>query len=167
MPGTGLVYRLTCTPSDQPDNAKLIDMKLITLDSEKDISRCYEVLLEFRTNLKKENIAAQFAEMLAEGYELVYCLDEATHEVAGFIGFRRLNMFLNGRIIYIDDLFVLPRFRGKGYASALLDHVHQLAATEKMDAVHLDSGYTRTDAHRLYLNKGYIMQCMHFVHKLN
>ena len=142
-------------------------MKLINLDAEKDIGRCYEVLLEFRTNLKKENIASQFAAMLAEGYQLVYVLDESANEVAGFVGFRKQHMFLNGRIVYIDDLFVLPRFRGKGYASALLDHVHQLAADAHMNAVHLDSGYTRTDAHRLYLNKGYIMQCMHFVHKLD
>jgi GNAT superfamily N-acetyltransferase len=142
-------------------------MKLINIASAEEAAPGFELMLEFRPNLEREDLKEKLNQMLAEGYKLVYCVDETDDKIAGFIGFRHLHMLLNGRIVYIDDLFVLSQYRGRGYAGALLDHVHQQAEKEGLDAVHLDSGPTRTDAHRLYLNKGYTIRCMHFARKLN
>lgn len=43
-----------------------------------------------------------------------------------------------------------------------LDWVLELAKAEKCDVATLDSGYTRTDAHRLYMNKGFYTKAHHF-----
>ena len=67
-----------------------------------------------------------------------------------------------GWMIYIDDLYTDPAYRGRGYAGALLDYVDRHAVAEAIPSVHLDSGYMLHDAHRLYLNKNYVLACNHF-----
>jgi GNAT superfamily N-acetyltransferase len=62
----------------------------------------------------------------------------------------------------VDDLCTLPEFRGKGYAGALLDYIHQLAKETGKTCVVLDSGFQLHPAHRLYLNKGYVLSAHHF-----
>jgi hypothetical protein len=51
---------------------------------------------------------------------------------------------------------------GKGYAGALLDWVFEKAKELGCQQIHLDSGYQRHAAHRLYLNKKMKMVCHHF-----
>ncbi|HEX5169461.1 MAG TPA: GNAT family N-acetyltransferase, partial [Cyclobacteriaceae bacterium] len=61
-----------------------------------------------------------------------------------------------------DDLSTLPDHRKKGYGKMLLEYIIQLARAENLDAIHLDSGHTRFDAHRLYLNLGFKIVAHHF-----
>jgi hypothetical protein len=44
----------------------------------------------------------------------------------------------------------------------LLDYVKDLAIEHNLDAVHLDSGPTRLDAHRLYHSKRFFISAHHF-----
>jgi GNAT superfamily N-acetyltransferase len=55
----------------------------------------------------------------------------------------------------------VPEERGRGYASQLLDWLVGHAQAQRCDAVHLDTGYGRHDAHRLYLKVGFELQCPH------
>jgi len=49
-------------------------------------------------------------------------------EVAGFaLFFHNFSTFLGRRGLYLEDLFVRPRFRGSGCGGALLRHLAQLA----------------------------------------
>lgn len=130
----------------------------------KAIEHCWDVIEALRPSLQREHVAEQVLEQMKEGYKLIYIEDNGTP--VAFAGFRELQMLYCGKIIYIDDLSTLPSHRGKGYASALLDHIHQLAKETGKAAVHLDSGYQRRDAHRLYLNKGYVLGSHHFEKKL-
>lgn len=75
-------------------------------------------------------------------------------------------MLFNGKQIYIDDLTTSEDGRGKGYGSALLDFVIDLAISKGYDCVSLDSGPSRHTAHRLYLNKGFQINSLHFVKDL-
>ena len=125
-----------------------------------DILKCWEVLLELRPHLLRENFVTTVQEMLGEGYQLAF-IEEDGKAVAA-IGFRYLQYLYNGKHIYIDDLSTLPAARGKGYAGKLLDYVAAIAKEKGYKAVTLDSGYLRTDAHRLYLNKKFIMVAHHF-----
>jgi GNAT superfamily N-acetyltransferase len=113
----------------------------------------------------ENDMVSKTLSMMSEGYNLIYL--EENREAVAFAGFRRMQMFYCGNIIYIDDLNTLPEFRTKGYAGLLLEHIHELAKRENRDAVHLDSGYHRWDAHRLYLKKGYVLGSHHFVKQLN
>jgi GNAT superfamily N-acetyltransferase len=133
--------------------------KVVTPD---DIKFCSRAILAFRPELKANSLVEQTLEMIKEGFQLIYIADDNDTEATSIAGFRTFEMYRTGRIIYIDDLFTFPENRGKGYAGALLDHIHLLAREEGIKTVHLDSGYHLHPAHRLYLNKGYILPCHHF-----
>jgi GNAT superfamily N-acetyltransferase len=129
--------------------------------SEKEIENCFDVVKVLRPHLVKENFVQQVHEMGQEGYHLLYIAENKTDKAVAIAGYRNMQMLYCGKIIYIDDLVTLPEYRGKGYAGHLLDYIHRLAKDTGKTAVHLDSAYHRTDAHRLYLKKGYKLACHH------
>jgi GNAT superfamily N-acetyltransferase len=135
-------------------------MKIQHCLSEADISNCWEVLHELRPHLLEDRFLLTIKEMITEGYQLAF-IEEDGKAVAA-IGYRYLQYLYNGKHIYIDDLSTLPAVRGKGYAAMLLDYVAAIAKEKGYEAVTLDSGYLRTDAHRLYLNKKFTMVAHHF-----
>ena len=135
-----------------------MEVKIATI--EEDILKCWDVLLVLRPHLIKEEFIATIKEMITEGYQLAYI--EENGKAASAIGFRYQQYLCNGKHFYIDDLVSLPETRGKGYAGILLDYVADLAKEKGYKCVTLDSGYTRLDAHRLYLNKGFVLAAHHF-----
>lgn len=53
--------------------------------------------------------------------------DEGTGEIAGFaLYFPTFSTFLGKPGLWLEDLFVRPAHRGKGYGSALLQHLREL-----------------------------------------
>ena len=138
--------------------------KIRFAQSEKEIENCWDVVSVLRPHLLKEKFIQQVHEMQQEGYQMLYIAipENKREKVVAVAGYRNMQMLYSGKIIYIDDLCTLPDHRGKGYAGLLLDYIHQLAKDTGKVAVHLDSGYQRNDAHRLYLKKGYKLACHHF-----
>jgi len=134
--------------------------------TEADVRKCWSVFQSLRPNIDEELYLKRMLEMFTEGYTMAYVENES-HQPVSAIGFRYLQMLHNGKQIYIDDLTTLPSERGKGYASKLLDYVIDLAKQKGYDCVTLDSGPHRHDAHRLYLNKGFIIASHHFIKTLN
>lgn len=138
-------------------------MEIIKVKTPEDIKFAGEAILEFRPNLDPETYVEEVLLMMKEeNFELAYIPTDDHKKAAAFVGFRTMNMLRTGRIIYIDDLFTLADYRGKGYAGKLLNYVEQQALNMNINAVHLDSGFTLHPAHRLYLNTGYILACHHF-----
>lgn len=135
-------------------------MEVKIAHTDNDILKCFKVIKELRPHLKEENFVSLVKKMMTEGYELAY-IEENNIAVAA-VGFRYLHLLYNGAQYYIDDLTTLPESRGKGYAGKLLDYVETLALEKGFDAVTLDSGHQRFDAHRLYLNKGFKIVAHHF-----
>ena len=135
-------------------------MEIKIARTEKDILKCWDVLLAFRPHLVKETFVSSVQEIIKEGYTLAYIEEDA--RAAAAVGFRYLQFLYNGKHFYIDDLSTLPGYRGKGYAGKLLDFVVDKAKANGFKCVTLDSGYQRFDAHRLYLNKGFTLNCHHF-----
>lgn len=123
--------------------------------------KCWNAISALRPNLTKENYLALIDKMEHQTYQLAY-IEEENGNVPAIIGFRYMTMLYCGNIIYIDDLSTIPEARGKGYASQLLDFIIDLAQTQKLDGVHLDSGHQRYDAHRLYLNEKFKITAHHF-----
>lgn len=135
-------------------------MEILTLKPTDELSGFWNVLSTFRTNLLEDTYQQELSEMIKDGFHLIYIIDNG--EIAGFAGYRYIQKLFTGKTIYIDDLFTLPQYRGKGYAASLLAYIHQEAEAAGMNKVELDSGPTRNDAHRLYLNHKYIITSMHF-----
>lgn len=101
-----------------------------------------------------------------QGYRLVAAFDPADEAAAAVAGFRFLANLAWGDVLYIDDLSTRTAFRRRGYGQALLDAVAAEAARLGCDAVHLDSGHHRHDAHRIYLSSGYRITAHHFAQDL-
>lgn len=138
-------------------------MTFLIAETKEQIALCKEVLFAFRTNLQDETYTDLIMKMIAdEHFKLVYIPNDNNTGAAAFIGYRKMHMLRTGSTIYIDDLYTDPEYRGRGCAGALLDYVDQEASAAGIRSIHLDSGYTLYDAHRLYLNKGYVLACNHF-----
>jgi GNAT superfamily N-acetyltransferase len=71
-----------------------------------------------------------------------------------------------GKVLYIDDLTTLDSERGKGYAGSVLDWLAAHAKQMQCASLHLDTGYTRHAAHRVYLKKGFELNCHHLARQI-
>jgi GNAT superfamily N-acetyltransferase len=60
-----------------------------------------------------------------------------------------------GRFLLLDELFVLPAFRGKGVGAAILAFVEQEAAREGAGAVRIEVSVENGPARELYRAAGY------------
>jgi GNAT superfamily N-acetyltransferase len=138
-------------------------MKFVVAETRAHVAFCKEVLFAFRSNLDELTYIDLVMKMIEdERFKLVYIPADDSSKAAAFIGYRVMHTLRTSWMIYIDDLYTDPEYRGKGYAGGLLDYVDQEAIKKDISSIHLDSGYTLYDAHRLYLNKGYVLACNHF-----
>ena len=124
------------------------------------IKLCYPALKELRPHLEERTYMDRMQLMLNEGVKVLAILDQG---VSPCVACFRVNYYLfRGKNLYIDDLVTLPQSRGRGYAGKMLDFIKEYAISINCDTMHLDSGPSRNDAHRLYLNKGFIISSHHF-----
>jgi GNAT superfamily N-acetyltransferase len=141
-------------------------MSLESVISPDKISACFDVYLELRPHLKsREDFIKQVLLQQQEGFYLAAIFEEK--EAVAAMGFRFIQTFAWGKILYIDDLTTKAHLHGKGYGTALLTYAIQQAKESDCDQVHLDSGYTRNKAHRLYLRYGFELTAHHFSLKLH
>jgi GNAT superfamily N-acetyltransferase len=126
-----------------------------------DIAKCWEAIYALRPHLEKESFVSLIQELQTTGYHLAFIEKEG--KAAAAVGYRYLHFLFCGKHIYIDDLTTLPEYRQHGFGSILLDFVHEEARKNGLKIVTLDSGHHRSDAHRLYLNKGYRISAHHFI----
>lgn len=144
-------------------------MEIRFAQSDQEILDCWDVVKELRPHLPNPGqYLQQVKEMMQDGYQIIYVsVKEGNgNKAVSFAGYRNMQMLYTGKMIYIDDLGTLPDHRGRGYAGQLLDYIYQLAKDTGKTAVHLDSGYQRNTAHRLYLQKGFVLSSHHFVWKM-
>jgi GNAT superfamily N-acetyltransferase len=134
-------------------------------DTDDQVLHCCDVIQSLRPHIHRQNILAYHKRMVEQDYHLIYIEDSGAP--VAFAGYRFITHFFSGDIIYIDDLGTLPEHRGKGYGSALLQHIIDLARSKGLKGVRLDSGHHRHDAHRLYLNTGFQIVSHHFNLPLN
>ncbi len=136
----------------------MVEIKNAVTDSE--ISSSWEVMYLLRPMLIEEIFVSEIKNMQKEGYNLLY-INEHNKTVA-IAGYRIFTMLYCGKMLYIDDLSTLESCRGKGYASHLLKHIYEIAKKENCISVQLDSGYTRTKAHKLYFKEDFTISAFHF-----
>ena len=63
--------------------------------------------------------------------EVIFALDEKGKEVGFALLFHNFSTFLGRAGIYLEDLFVLPEYRGKGYGKGLLRQLAKIAVERK------------------------------------
>lgn len=139
--------------------------QILQAETDGQITACFDLFKGLRPHLERERFLERVRKQQSQGY-IMLCLrlDGAVKSAAGF---RVLDFLAWGKVLYIDDLITAPDAKRRGYAGQLLDWIVQRARDLNCDAVHLDSGYTRHDAHRLYLRKGFRLNCHHFALELS
>lgn len=103
-----------------------------------------------------------------EGYRLVAAFEPPEQQALSVAGFRVGHNLPYGSYLYVDDLSTHPDGRRRGLGGRLLDWLVEETRRLECDQLHLDSGVgpTRSDAHRLYLNRGLTITSHHFARDL-
>lgn len=138
-------------------------MEIRLAESDAAIASCQPVLRALRPQLaedSREAFVARLRGLERGGYRLAYAAD-ADRPVC-VAGFRTGENLAWGRYLYVDDLVTDPAARSRGHGRALLAWLAERARAEGRDALHLDSGVARTDAHRFYEREGLERSAYHF-----
>jgi GNAT superfamily N-acetyltransferase len=134
-------------------------MNITFIKTPEDIAKAFEAMKELRPHLKDK---ASFVEQIQKQQNQAYFLGILEgDQTAACLGFRLMTTLAWGNIMYIDDLVTRAQSRGKGYAGELLMYAIAQAGAFGCDQIHLDTGYTRHDAHRVYLQHGFKMNSHH------
>lgn len=129
-------------------------------DTDADIQACFPVFSKLRPHLKQEQFLPQVRRQQVQSYQILAVRQQGA--VKSVAGFRFAEFLAWGKILYVDDLVTLSGETSQGFAGALLDWLIEHAQVHGCRGVHLDSGYPRHHAHRLYLNKGFQLSSHHF-----
>lgn len=128
-------------------------MNIQEANTKEEISLCYPVLLSLRSHLTLETTIVKVLAQQNEGYHLMYTSSD--NIVTAILGYRIFNSLAWGKTFYIDDLATLPRFQKQGFASHLLEWSISRAQQLGCEQLHLDTGFDRKDAQRLYLKHNF------------
>ena len=138
-----------------------MDHSIQQLDTEdpQALEAAYEIFAVLRPHLSKTQFMDQVRAQTAEGYRIVVIEQDA--EIVAAAGYRVATFLAWGRVLYIDDLIAHPQRKRSGFGGALLDWLLDEGRRLGCTAAHLDTGHQRHDAHRLYLNKGFVLSSHH------
>lgn len=140
--------------------------KVCVAKGEADYLACKKAILALRPAINDAEYLEMLQNTLASNRQLIFVEADDT-AVAAAIFETGFNLHRK-RYIYIDDLSTLSEYRGNGYAGMLIDWIFEYAEQGNFNQVHLDSGVNleRKDAHRLYLNKRFVITSLHFVREV-
>ncbi|MFC3114057.1 GNAT family N-acetyltransferase [Cellvibrio fontiphilus] len=136
-----------------------MNFAILIANTDQEINSCFSVFKELRPTLNYQEFLPQVRRQESQSYQIIAIRQHG--EIKSVAGFRFCEFFAWGKVLYIDDLATLSSDRGHGYASSLLAWLIEYAKTEGCKGVHLDSGYARHAAHRLYLQKGFRLSGHH------
>ena len=125
--------------------------EIFIANSNQEIESCFPVFKELRPHLLQEEFLPQIRRQQLQAYQILALRHEGIIKSAA--GFRFAEFLAWGKILYIDDLTTMASARSNGFADSLMDWLIDHAKAQQCRGVHLDTGYARHNAHRLYLRK--------------
>jgi len=135
--------------------------------TDEEILDCHETIVEvLRPKLsdKQFYLSRVRRQQQNHDYRLMFVRDQ-NGKVASILGFRIQEFLFYGITLYIDDFATFSGARGKGFGHILMKWTIDYAKQNNCESVTLDSGYLRNDAHRFYLNHGFVLASHHFALK--
>jgi GNAT superfamily N-acetyltransferase len=128
-------------------------------ETDEQILACYPVLRQLRPKLKEHTLVDDVRRMQKQGFILASLNDPDVRAVAGY---RYMEMFAFGPLLYVDDLVTDSTKRSSGYGKAMLTWLSNEAKSQGCRFLTLDSGLKRLDAHRFYRREGMEEIALHF-----
>jgi GNAT superfamily N-acetyltransferase len=139
-------------------------VEMLELARHEDVAGCFRVFSVLRPHLDEGQFIARLQAQVKEGYQIAYV--KVDGEVGAAAGYRVAHFLAWGKVLYVDDLVTHPEQRNRGLGGVLMDWLLEQAKKLCCDEVHLDTGFQRHGAHRLYLNKGFVLSCHHMSTKV-
>ena len=130
-----------------------------------DLSRCFPVMVQLRSDLTAEQFEQQVARQFEQGYKLLAAEEEG--KIVGLAGYRIGENLAWGRFLYVDDIVTDEAARSTGVGTRLISWLKREALKNGCSQLHLDSGVHRFGAHRFYLRQGLDITSHHFGIKLD
>ncbi len=135
------------------------EVQRLDTGNDRALSACFGVFSILRPHLSEARFMEQVRAQSSEGYKIAYI--ELEGEIIAAAGYRIVTFLAWGKVLYIDDLITHPDRKRAGLGGALLDWLLAEGKRLRCQEAHLDTGHQRHDAHRLYLNKGFVLSCHH------
>ena len=134
-------------------------MEIFIANTDEEIQSCFLAFHALRPHLAEADFLPQVRRQQAQSYKIVALRHEGIVKSAA--GFRFAEFLAWGKVLYIDDLTTLPSERSQGFAGILLEWLIESARSNGCHSIHLDPGYSRHAAHRLYHREGFQLTCHH------
>ena len=124
-------------------------MRIVEYDELKDSERFYKVLFELRPLLSLEEFRKIYIQAnKSDQYTLVGV--ESQDEIVAVMGFRVLYDFVHGKHLYIDDLVVTNKMRGKNVGKNLISYAEKKAHELSCSKLRLCTGIENEGAKKFY-----------------
>ena len=125
-----------------------------------DVRKAFGVMRQLRPHLEEEEFVRRVREQRANGYRLAVVEEDG--DVRAAAGFRVMDMLVQGRHLYVDDLVTDETRRSKGHGGLLFDWLMDEARRAECATLELDSGVQRLRAHAFYFAKRMHISAYHF-----
>ena len=130
---------------------QVIRIRKATLNDLSDVQFCARTAYaKYIDRIGKEPapINADFADQIARGF-----VDLALYRTrfAGYVVF-----YPDGNDLYLENVAVLPEFRGRGIGRALIKHVENAARKQELQAIRLYTNEAMTENLGMYPRLGYV-----------
>ncbi len=97
---------------------------------------------------------------MQQGYQMLGVWDNDI--LLGVAGYRFLESFIHGQFIYVDDLVVSEKTRGKGVGGRMLHYIIREASLMRFNKVVLDTALHNSLAQRFYFRQEMLATGLHF-----
>lgn len=131
----------------------------------KEILLCFPLLKILRPHIQENTFVSQVERQVTQGYHLIYIEDE--DGIKCVAGYRFAEFLAWGKVLIVDDLITQPLARGIGFGTHLIKWLMREAKNKSCDGLHLDTRIDHVDAHRLYLNLDFKIDCLHLSMRFN
>ncbi|HLV04371.1 GNAT family N-acetyltransferase [uncultured Georgenia sp.] len=135
-----------------------VDVRWATVSDAREVAR---LLHDFNTEYDTHSpgvdvLTARLAELLAAGSTTALLAgDPAEPAVAVALLTSRPNVWYDGPVLLLDELYVVPHLRGRGIGTAVVERLLHDAAADGVALVEVDVDEPDVDARRFYERHGF------------
>lgn len=114
-------------------------------------------------NSKKEEFEQTFFEALEYSNLISLILFSENNQIVGFANLLHIySIWSHGKALYLDDLYLIPEIRGKGYGRKAMEIIEEIARNNHCKRLQFLSEIKNQDAMEFYKKLGYRPMDMKF-----
>ncbi len=130
----------------------------------------YQQVLAFMAllepTLPAEIVAERMANMLASDWRCLGVFGEAVGKPIGIAGYSYRTHLFSGKVMYVENVALLPQLRGAGIGERLMAQLRDMAIATDCKMITLDAYQKNLGARKFYERLGYEPRGVHFVLEL-